>query len=357
VLPAIGPMYPQPQMATPRERGAIDVDIHPHIKGGLGSLLPYMPRQSRVRSASDAALHEKPLPGSDPATVAREHLDRLELAAAVLLPLDSLNGFSDPLTAAIYASAINGFFIENWLPTDARYHLGIMIAPHDSARAAVEIRRRQATPRVAGILLPLLNILMGDRHYYPIYRAAVQHGLPVIVHPTGPEAAYYGAPVVAGGVPATFIERHVALPQIAQANISSLILNGVFERFPDLRVVFAGYGFAWLIALQWRMDMDWRRLRRETPWVRRAPSDYIHDHVRLTLQPMEEAGPAQFAKLLEMLAADRTLLFSSDYPHWDRVDMAELAARFPERCRAAVLRESALGTFGDRIRPVVPAHV
>jgi predicted TIM-barrel fold metal-dependent hydrolase len=252
---------------------------------------------------------------------------------------------------------MNGFFIENWLPADPRYHLAIMIAPHDPARAAVEIRRRQATPRVAGILLPLLNILMGDRHYHPIYRAAVQHGLPVIVHPTGPEAAYYGAPVVAGGVPATFIERHVALPQIAQANISSLIMNGVFERFPGLKVVFAGYGFAWLIALQWRMDMDWRRLRRETPWVRKAPSDYIRENIRLTLQPMEEAEPAQFDKLLEMLAADRTLLFSSDYPHWDRVDLPELAARFPERYRAAVLRVSALETFGSRITGAVPAGV
>ena len=208
-----------------------------------------------------------------------------------------------------------------------------------------------------GVLLPLLNILMGDLHYYPVYRAAVDHGLPVIVHPAGPEAVYYGAPTVAGGVPATFIERQAALPQIAQANICSLVMNGVFERFPDLKVVFAGYGFAWLGALVWRMDMDWRRLRRETPWVRRPPSAYVADHVRLTLQPMEEAPPAQFQTLLEMVDAERTLMFSSDYPHWDGVDQAKLASRFPPALRSAVLRDQAVATFGPRLRLPAPVRV
>lgn len=337
--------------------GAVDVDVHPHVKGGLGTLVKFMPRATRVRMASDAAINELRQPGDDPEVVAREHLDRLGLEAAVLLPLESLNGFTDPLTAAVYAAALNRYVAETWLPVDARYHLALLVPPHDPARAAREIRAHGSQPGVVGVFLPLLNILMGDRHYYPIYRAALEQQLTIVVHPAGPEGAFTGAPLVAGGIPATYLERHVALPQIAQANLTSLVLNGVFERFPDLRVVFAEFGFAWAVPLMWRMDMDWRRLRRETPWVRRPPSQYIRERVRFSFAPAEEGPPALMSRLLEMLGADRTLLFSSDYPHWDEVpDLDSAIGIVPPAFRERVLWESALETF-PRLRVRTPAIV
>jgi uncharacterized protein len=325
--------------------GPIDTDLHPHVGGGLGALVEFMPRNTRVRSASDAAMHETERPGSNPRRVAAEHMDRLGLSGAVLIPLESINGFTDPLTASVYSRALNQFLIEKWLPVDPRYHLALMVLPHDPAKAAREIRDHRNQPRVAGVYLPLLNILMGSSYYHPIYKRALEQGLPVIVHPAGPEGAYYGAPVVAGGVPATYLERHVALPQIAQANLSSLIMNGVFERFPGLKVVFAEFGFAWAVPLMWRLDMDWRRLRRETPWVRKPPSEYVRASVRFTMQPMEEAPLEQMQKLMRMLSADRTLMFSSDYPHWDRFDLAEVMAAVPPDYRARVSHETALETF------------
>jgi predicted TIM-barrel fold metal-dependent hydrolase len=54
------------------------------------------------------------------------------------------------------------------------------------------------------------------------------------------------------------------------------------------------------------------------PYLKRAPSEIIHDHFWLTTQPMEEPPQRHFfMQLLEQLNADDRLMFATDYPHWD----------------------------------------
>lgn len=68
----------------------------------------------------------------------------------------------------------------------------------------------------------------------------------------------------------------------------------------------------------WRLDKNWRALRVRTPWLERPPNEYIKEHVRFTIQPLEEpADPAHLRPIFEMIDAERTVMFSSDYPHWD----------------------------------------
>ena len=67
----------------------------------------------------------------------------------------------------------------------------------------------------------------------------------------------------------------------------------------------------------WRFDKEWKGLRREVPWVRRLPSDYIREHIRLTLQPFDAPpGPAHLLRLIDRLGSEEMLLFATDYPHW-----------------------------------------
>ena len=49
--------------------------------------------------------------------------------------------------------------------------------------------------------------------------------------------------------------------QAQQALLTSLILEGVFERFPTLKVVLIEGGFAWAAALAWRLDAQWKKLK------------------------------------------------------------------------------------------------
>ena len=150
-----------------------------------------------------------------------------------------------------------------------------------------------------------------------IYEAAQEFGLPIFLHVTGTDSIYHSAPMSAGGLPDTYVERYVTLSQAAEANLNSLIFNGTFEKFPRLKVLFVEYGFVWPIATMLRMDRLWRGLRHEVPWVRKSPIDYVADHVWFATQPSEEPrNPEDLERLVQMVGVGN-LCFSTDYPHWD----------------------------------------
>ena len=72
-------------------------------------------------------------------------------------------------------------------------------------------------------------------------------------------------PLTASGWPSFYIEDHTAMAQAFQAQVVSLVVEGVFEELPALRVVLIEGGFGWLPSLMWRMDKHWERLRRRGP--------------------------------------------------------------------------------------------
>ena len=71
------------------------------------------------------------------------------------------------------------------------------------------------------------------------------------------------------------------------AHLVSLVVHGIFERLPDLRVILLEGGVAWLPGILWRLDTNWRGLRAETPWLERRPSEVVRQHIRFTTQPLE----------------------------------------------------------------------
>jgi predicted TIM-barrel fold metal-dependent hydrolase len=191
---------------------------------------------------------------------------------------------------------------------------------------------------------------MGDRHYYPIYAAAERHGLPITLHPNSVDGIYARAAQLAGGTPTYYVEWHTALTQVFQANVISLTCHGVFEQFPGLKVVIAEGGIAWLPDVMWRLDKDWEALRDEVPWVKRKPSEYILDHVRFTTQPLPEPPkPEHLRAMLEIVDAGRTLVYSSDYPHWDFDAPGTTIARLPESMRESIRGGNAIELYGDRL--------
>jgi predicted TIM-barrel fold metal-dependent hydrolase len=99
--------------------------------------------------------------------------------------------------------------------------------------------------------------------------------------------------------------------------IASLVIEGVFERFPRLRVIFIESGFSWVPALKWRLDQHRQRFADEVRHLRRLPSEYIRDHIWFTTQPVDEPErPKDMRAIIDWIGTDR-LLYSSDYPHWD----------------------------------------
>jgi uncharacterized protein len=106
-------------------------------------------------------------------------------------------------------------------------------------------------------------------------------------------------------------------------------------------------GISWLPPILWRLDKNWKGLRVMAPWVDRLPSEIVRDHILLTTQPVEEPeNPKHFHAILDMFDAERMVMFSSDFPHWDG-DAPDFAARqFPAALRARVMGETAREFYG-----------
>src|SRR5205085_3805263 len=98
-------------------------------------------------------------------------------------------------------------------------------------------------------------------------------GFPVGIHVFG----YAGWPLTNSGWPSFYIEEMTEHATGQQAVVASMIFEGVFEQFRDLKVVLIESGFGWLPALGWRLDKHWERMRDEVPHVKRPPSEYIRD--------------------------------------------------------------------------------
>jgi predicted TIM-barrel fold metal-dependent hydrolase len=236
--------------------------------------------------------------------------------------------------------------IEEWLPVDPRYRASLAIYPNDPEVAVREIHRLGDHPGVVQVIMPSAGRMpYGQRYFHPIYAAAVEHGLPVAIHPGTEGVGISGAPTNVG-YPTSYFEWHTGLVCSYIAHLTSLVTEGVFTKFPGLTFVMLEGGVSWLPPLLWRMDKNWKALRMTTPWVDRLPSEIVTEHLRFSTQPIEEPEDVKhFHAILEMFDAERMLMFATDYPHWDG-DTPDFTARaFPKALRPAIMGGNAQAVY------------
>ena len=87
-------------------------------------------------------------------------------------------------------------------------------------------------------------------------------------------------------------------------------MEGVFERFPELKIVLIEGGFGWMPSLGWRLDKQLEAPKDEVPHLTQAPSEYLREHFWVSTQPMEEPeNPAHLVEMMDGVGLDR-ILFS-----------------------------------------------
>src|SRR4051794_18813197 len=202
----------------------VDCDVHPIMRGGMHDLRPHLSQAAQRRLGlddrrdltttghreavsiprnllyvnragvlrDDARAPDGSAPGADPAFTAQQLLDAHGISRAVLIGGEvlGLGAMPDPDAAALIASAYNDWLAETWLSADDRYRGNLVVGAQDPAAAAREIHRAARHPRFVGGLLPPTHVPMGQRHYYPVYEAAAEHGLPITVHPNSGEGIF-----------------------------------------------------------------------------------------------------------------------------------------------------------------------
>ena len=361
---------PSPQAAGVSKLATADCDIHP-TRNGSADIAPYLSQRwreyyhdygARLRQAYQGgpaypkgqpfasrrdAWPPKGRPGSDLGFMRTQLLDANNTQLGILNATgDNGQSFQNREFGAAVCHAMNEWLIEEWLSKEPRLKGSIVVPFEDADAAVAELERYAGDERFVQVLM--LNRTAeppGQKRYWKLYEAAAAANLPLGVHAFG----FGGWPVTGGGWPSFYIEDMVGHAQSSQSFLTSLVIEGVFERIPNFKLVLIESGFGWVPSLAWRLDKLWRRLKDETPHLTRAPSEYIRSQVWLTTQPMEEPQPREhLLDVIDWIGWDR-LLFATDYPHWD-YDDPTLAMPLPieDAKRRRFFLKNALELYGQR---------
>jgi uncharacterized protein len=348
-----------------------DVDVHTSFRSKK-DLSQYLPERYKARwqasgvgdspatffsgaggNRDDAVAPDGSPAGTNAAFVAEQLLDpyHIEWAICTGNGILGLGTIPDADYAAALARAHNDWTTRDWLPRDARFLGAMVIAQQDPLQAAAEIERVGGDPRIVEVVMSSGNVApFGQRRYDPIFAAAERMGLPVAIHP-GTEGRSITTPPTSVGYPTRRVEWHTNLALNYMAHATSMICEGVFAKFPSLRVILLEGGVSWVPPLLWRLDADWKRLRSEMPHLDELPSTYFRRHIRLSSQPIEE--PPLTQQLLDAWAlvdAEHIVMFSSDYPHWDFDDpYSAFPAAMPAEWKRRIYRENARDLFARKV--------
>ncbi len=295
-------------------------------------------------------------PGTDPEFAREQLLDRFDLGGALLNLPAGLVGAHDPVDLGIaIARAQNDQLVDRWFSADPRWYGSINIAVESPTGAVREIERcvnGDPDRWVQVMLSSRTDYPIGNPRYWPIVEAAVTHELPLGIHP----GLNRSTQLTGCGAPSYYFEEHAGFAQTSYSLLASLIFEGVFDRFPDLKVVLIELGWGWAPAYAERLDATWRVMRDEVPDLAKKPSEYLRDHFWFTTQPVEEPENAtwfdELYRAMDSAGLAAKLMFSSDYPHWD-FDSPEdaLPPSLSPSERARIMSLTARQLYG-----ITPAH-
>ena len=333
----------------PGGRLEVSVEARRETLGDRSYLGAEYPRATPRAARTDAWPPSGDPPASDLEFMRAQLLDHYQLEYGVLTPMLGAGEQLDIERGAALASAINDWQVAEWLEPEPRLRASINVAYEDGELAAREIHRVADDPRFVQVLLLIRTAEpLGRRKYWKIYEAAVEHGLPVGIHFGG----WGRGPITGTGYGSYYIEDTVGMATSFADQLTSLVCEGVFERFPELKLVLIEGGIAWVAPLMWRLDRAWRLLRSEAPYCTRLPSETIREHVWLTTQPIDEPPRrGDFAAMLEQMDMTDRIMFATDYPHWDfdAPDRALPSWLAPEM-RRAIMSDNARSLY--RLAPV-----
>ena len=341
--------------------GAIDCDIHPGVPD-IKSLLPYMsefwretfvargldgfemmsyPPNAPISCRPDWRLKGK-RPGGSLEVMRRQALDAFDTSIAICNPLTGGQAAVSESMGAALCSAVNDWIKEHWLDKEPRLRASIVVPAQAPLLAAEEVDRCASDNRFVQVLMPAAcEMMLGRSYYWPIWAAAVRHGLPVGIH----AGSMYRYAPTSTGWPSHYLHDYVANSQVFEDQLLSLVSNGVFNKFPDLKFVLLESGVSWLPGFIWRAVKTWRGVRAEVPWINRSPADIIRENIRLTMQPFDAPDQATVERIVGQIDADHMLLFASDYPHWQFEGEAILPPGLSDELCRKMRIDNALETY------------
>ena len=239
-------------------------------------------------------------------------MDRGGMESTVLYPTLGLfmSFLRDRHWALALCRAYNTFMHEEFTRKSARLKAVALLPLQDPAAAATELRRAVREFGCVGAMLAADGShVLGDARFAPIYEEAERLDTMLGVHASGSHLGGGGLELF----PA-FVQTHTCSHAFGQMRqLTSIVLEGVPERFPELRLAFLEAGCGWAPYWIERMDEEYAKRSSEAPALRRKPSEYVRSG-RIYFSC--EADECLLPQALRLIGEDQ-IVYASDYPHWD----------------------------------------
>lgn len=187
------------------------------------------------------------------------------------------------------------------------------IAPQDPAAAAKELERGVRSLGLKGAIINshTRGEYLDDKKFWPIFEAAEVLNVPIYIHPNTPSPAMIG-PFLERGLDGAIFGFAVE----TGLHILRIIVSGVFDRFPRLKIVIGHLGEGLPYSL-FRIDFMHNRMVTANRYasvqkLQRKPSDYVRENIYITTSGMAWEPPILYAQ--SVLGVDR-VLYAMDYPY------------------------------------------
>jgi predicted TIM-barrel fold metal-dependent hydrolase len=286
-----------------------------------------------------------------------DFLDGVGIEATVLYPTAGLSAGSiqDAAWATALTRAYNSWFADRFYGRSPRLRGMALLPLQDIGEAVKELRRAVTELGMVGVVLPANNsdygvrLPLGDQHFWPVYEEAERLNVPLAVH-SGPSLGL-GINSFTRFAPTQSLEHPLA--QFIQ--ITSMVMEGVFERFPRLRVAYLEAGVGWVPYILDRLDRSYEvwaaaEFKEFSEWLRRRPGEYFESG-RLYFSC--EGGERSLVNTIERIG-HKTLLFASDFPHETNLERArnevdELLQRkdLSDEVKQGILRDNVADFYGQ----------
>ncbi|KIU37592.1 amidohydrolase [Mycobacteroides immunogenum] len=247
-------------------------------------------------------------------TLVRRAIEAMSLNYQIVFPQPMLEAGLHPVpTIAVQINlAYNEWFTQTILGKDPNIKTMLGLPFHDPDACLETIRRYHNNPDVIGFLVTSQrHVAVHDNRYMPVYAELERLGMPI---------GFHAGPTWGDTMTSTmnrFLSVHaMSFVTCNMTHMTNWIINGIPERFPKLKTIWIESGLAWLPFMAQRLDHEYILRTADAPLLTKLPSEYMRD-MFYTSQPLEMTDFKLLKSTFEMIDAPNTLLYSSDWPHWD----------------------------------------
>ncbi len=276
------------------------------------------------------------------------YLDAEGFAAQVIYPSLGLiweGSVKDPLLADALCRAYNTWAFELCAGHASRLYPAAHISLRDAALAVRELERvaKLGARTIFVAAAPVDGKSFGHASLDPVWAAAQDLDLSVGIHLVG-HPNYTGHDWYRDEYPGfMFVTMNVI--QDPRMALTTMVYDGVFERFPRLRAATIEAMVGWVG--EWLERLDYRfKYMRHTSKMKRPASEYFRRNIWISADPEERMFP-----LILKFAGDERFFIGSDYPHAEGfvnpvAKVTKLLADFPTDSVKRILVDNARAFYG-----------